>query len=173
MIALSGMYNQIIACQQLTDGVSVHYEMPKSGHIHKSMLLRGVKFPKPALNQSDIEATKTRAAGRGGRGGFGGNNYGGASHRGNGRDNRGRESYNRGSSGGPQRPPQNAYGHQNMNQAAYGQQWMPPPPGLPFNGLPPPPPPGFGNYGSQFQQPPPPGTNGMPPRGGYGSYRGR
>ncbi|PQE27507.1 5 -3 exoribonuclease 2 protein [Rutstroemia sp. NJR-2017a BBW] len=42
--------------------ISVHYEMPQSKHIHKSMLLRGVELGKPVLNQSDIEMTKSRAA---------------------------------------------------------------------------------------------------------------
>jgi len=41
--------------------ISVHYAMPKSRHIHKSMLLRGVKLPPLALTQADIEATKGRA----------------------------------------------------------------------------------------------------------------
>jgi 5'-3' exoribonuclease 2 len=62
MIALSGKF--ILNRENTpTDRVySVHYDMPKSGHIHKSMLLRGVKFPPPALNPADIEATKGRAA---------------------------------------------------------------------------------------------------------------
>ncbi|KAJ9667595.1 5'-3' exoribonuclease 2 [Coniosporium apollinis] len=51
--------------------ISVHYEMPKSTHIHKSMLLPGVKFPPPALDRSDIEGTRARAS-RSGR------SYGGA-----------------------------------------------------------------------------------------------
>lgn len=41
---------------------SVHYEMPRSIHTHKSMLLRGVQFPPAALNRADIEATKGRAS---------------------------------------------------------------------------------------------------------------
>ncbi|KAI9736649.1 MAG: 5'-3' exoribonuclease 2 [Cirrosporium novae-zelandiae] len=64
--------------------ISVHYEMPSSLHIHKSMILRGVKFPPPMLDRSDIEATKSRAS-RSGRA-YGGvplrNNYNGG--RGNG-----------------------------------------------------------------------------------------
>ncbi|TQB72974.1 5'-3' exoribonuclease 2 [Monascus purpureus] len=39
----------------------VNYEIPKSGHVHKSMLLRGVKFPPPALDQADIQAVKSKA----------------------------------------------------------------------------------------------------------------
>ena len=45
---------------------SVHYEMPRSTHTHKSMLLRGVKLAPPTLDQADVEATKGRA-GRSGR----------------------------------------------------------------------------------------------------------
>lgn len=41
--------------------ISVHFKMPRSQYIHKSMLLRGVKMPPPALNLADIEATKGRA----------------------------------------------------------------------------------------------------------------
>ena len=39
----------------------VNYEIPKSSHIHKSMLLRGVKPPPPTLNSSDIQAVKSKA----------------------------------------------------------------------------------------------------------------
>ena len=45
--------------------------MPQSEHIHKSMLLRGVKFPTPKLDRSDIDGVRNRSA-RGGR------SYGGA-----------------------------------------------------------------------------------------------
>jgi 5'-3' exoribonuclease 2 len=40
---------------------SVHYDMPTSSHIHKSMLLRGVKMPAPALSHSDIEVIRGKA----------------------------------------------------------------------------------------------------------------
>ena len=36
--------------------------MPHSTHVHKSMLLRGVKLAPPTLNREDIEATKGRAS---------------------------------------------------------------------------------------------------------------
>ncbi|KKK24646.1 hypothetical protein ARAM_004694 [Aspergillus rambellii] len=39
----------------------VDYEIPKSVHTHKSMLLRGVKFAPPALDNADIQATKHRS----------------------------------------------------------------------------------------------------------------
>jgi hypothetical protein len=60
--------------------------MPCSNHIHKSMLLRGVKLPTRVLDQNDIEGTKSRAA-RSGR------SHGGAPLRGNG-GFRGRDSFN-------------------------------------------------------------------------------
>ena len=57
--------------------------MPQSTHVHKSMLLRGVDFGAPALDRSDIEATKGRAN-RSGR------SYGGAPLRGDHGNGRGR-----------------------------------------------------------------------------------
>ncbi|KAI5299944.1 galactokinase, partial [Ascosphaera pollenicola] len=51
--------------------MSLIYTIPKSMHTHKSMLLRGVKFPPPTLDKMDIENTKNRSL-RGGRGGYGG-----------------------------------------------------------------------------------------------------
>ncbi|KAL9565336.1 hypothetical protein ACKAV7_010425 [Fusarium commune] len=59
--------------------VSVYYDMPSVSQTHKSMLLRGVQLPKPALTQSDIQDIRNKAN-RGGRnGGFGrgGHNRGG------------------------------------------------------------------------------------------------
>ena len=52
--------------------------MPRSRYAHKSMLLRGIKWPTPALDRSDIEATKTRAShsGRARGGSFRGSGYG-------------------------------------------------------------------------------------------------
>lgn len=145
--------------------------MPRSTQNHKSMLLRGVKFSTPALNQGDIEATKGRAANSG-------RSHGGAPLRGDGRG-RGRGSFNYGSSSTSSFPR-----HQNQNQQSYnggngynGNQypvnqgnWQPPPPGLAgfARGPPPPPPPGTygtrtshmypplpGSFNSQYQQPPP------------------
>ncbi|KAL2821287.1 XRN 5'-3' exonuclease N-terminus-domain-containing protein [Aspergillus cavernicola] len=55
--------------------LTVNYEIPKSSHFHKSMLLRGVKFNQPALDNSDIQATKSRAQ-------HSGRSYGGAPFRG-------------------------------------------------------------------------------------------
>ena len=67
--------------------ISVHYEMPQSSYLHKSMLIRGVKFPTPALNHADIEATKSRASNTG-------RSYGGAPLRGSHNNGRGRGNIN-------------------------------------------------------------------------------
>lgn len=64
--------------------------MPRSNYIHKSMLLRGVKFSPPALDRTDIEATKGKAN-RSGRS-FGGAPLSGDYGNGNGRG-RGQISY--------------------------------------------------------------------------------
>ncbi|KAH6610977.1 5 -3 exoribonuclease 2 [Trichoderma cornu-damae] len=50
---------------------SVYYDMPQVSQTHKSMLLRGVRMPTPALTRSDIEVIRGKAN-RTGR------NYGGA-----------------------------------------------------------------------------------------------
>ncbi|MCJ1390364.1 5'-3' exoribonuclease 2 [Xylographa bjoerkii] len=71
--------------------ISVHYEMPRSQYVHKSMLLRGVKFAPSALDRADIEATKGRAN-RSGR------SYGGAPLRGNSGNGRGRGNFDYSSS---------------------------------------------------------------------------
>ena len=78
--------------------------MPHSSHIHKSMLLRGVKLPSRALDQSDIEGTRSRAA-RSGR------SHGGVPLRGNG-GSRGRDSFNYAGSNSFSRP-------QIQNQQSY------------------------------------------------------
>lgn len=141
--------------------------MPRSTHIHKSMLLRGVKFPTPALNQDDIQATKGRAANPG-------RNPGGYSQRGQYGGGRGRGSYNRGNNSSNPYPRQQTTSHQSYSaQTVYNQYsspsqgWQPPPPGLGgFARNPPPPPPGMhssyapghpsqtapfnGQYGSQY-----------------------
>ncbi|KAL8777455.1 MAG: hypothetical protein Q9194_002546 [Teloschistes cf. exilis] len=146
--------------------ISVHYEMPKSIHVHKSMLLRGAQPAPPTLNREDIEETKGRAA-RSGR------SYGNASSRGNhgGRGGRGGGQMNHGSnrdnpfgpyvnSGHAPPPPPQFHGGRGappMPHAMAG--WAPPPPGHfggQYNGYPPAPPPhsGYNGYG-----PPPPGND--------------
>ena len=56
--------------------------MPRSEYAHKSMLLRGIKWPAPALDRSDIEATKARAShsGRARGGSFRGSGRGRGAH---------------------------------------------------------------------------------------------
>lgn len=160
------------------------YKMPSSAHTHKSMLLRGVELPTPALNRHDIEELrgKMRNSGR---------SHGGVPFRGgyNGRG-RGRIDYGPGMSGG--RGGRSDRGSYGGHQQQYGGHnayppvpppgWVPPPPGA-FGfgaGAPPPPPPAHygghnsyggsqgGNYGGQqnYYQPPPPHG------GGYGGYGG-
>ncbi|KAL8810500.1 MAG: hypothetical protein Q9200_002534 [Gallowayella weberi] len=145
--------------------ISVHYEMPRSSHVHKSMLLRGVQPAPPTLNREDIEATKAAAA-RSGR------SFGGAPLRGNGRG--------RGAGGdhinyGDKRPNPFA-AHVNPGyapppppyfQGGRGpppmppQGWVPPPPGGQYNGYGPPPPrQGFHN---SYPPPPPNVYHGGPP----------
>ena len=148
--------------------------MPRSTHLHKSMLLRGVKFLPPALDRADIEATKGKAN-RSGR------SFGGAPLRSdysNGRG-RGQISYADGRPNpfaahinpgyAPPGVPNNARGP--PPQPPYG--WVPPPPGTQaFRGGPPPPP-GEGvphGYPPQPQHygyaPPPPPLSGYY-NGGY------
>ncbi|KAI4276322.1 MAG: hypothetical protein L6R38_005689, partial [Xanthoria sp. 2 TBL-2021] len=160
--------------------ISVHYEMPKSSHVHKSMLLRGVQPAPPTLNREDIEATK-RAAAHSGR------SFGGAPLRGNGRGRGG----GRGNGGGGGHT---NYGDDRPNpfaahvksgyappppthfQGGRGpppmppQGWVPPPPGAQYNGYGPPPRPGFNDV-----YPPPPVNGyhrGPPPPPGNGHYAG-
>lgn len=142
--------------------LTVNYTMPVTSHTHKSMLLRGLNMPTPALNRSDVEELrgKIRNAGRSfggaplGRGGYGDNrrgrfNYGPDSGGRGGRQDRS-QSYNNNHHGSNSFPPVPPPG------------WVPPPPGYPgFGaGLPPPPPPAHygggrdshhgGNYGGNY-----------------------
>ena len=139
---------------------SVHYDMPHSIHIHKSMLLRGVKFAPPTLDRADIEATKGRANSSGRS--HGGAPLGGG--RGNGRGRGGQINY---SNDRPNPfaqhlnpgfvPPPNGFGR------------GPPPPPSQYNGFPPQPPQAY------FNGPPPPAQgryNGPPPPPQLGYYNG-
>ncbi|GME37229.1 5-3 exoribonuclease 2 [Neofusicoccum parvum] len=165
--------------------ISVHYEMPKSTNIHKSMLLRGVKFPKPALSQDEILSVRSRAENnnrRGGGHGFGGGGRGFHSHnenrwnggppRGNRNNNghNGRGGHHHNNGGPPNGPnfnsnnPVAGFLNPNFDPQAFIQRGGPPPPphvAAQMNGWQPPPPPQFGGA---F---PPPG---MP--AGYGGYGG-
>lgn len=152
--------------------ISVHYEMPKSGNVHKSMLLRGAKPDPPALNSNDIRETRERAS-RSGR------QYGGAPlHRND--SGRGRGRGRGGYGGGGGRNGDINYGSDRRDNGQYNQYnqyppqapgYGPPPPG--YGGYPPPPP-QMGGFG-QGPPPPPPGRGyGGPPPPHYqgGGYAG-
>ncbi|KAL8801432.1 MAG: hypothetical protein Q9182_004449 [Xanthomendoza sp. 2 TL-2023] len=156
--------------------ISVHYEMPRSSHVHKSMLLRGVQPAPPTLHREDIEATKAAAA-RSGR------SFGGAPLRGNGR---GRGAGGDHSNYGDKRPnPFAAHvtpGYAPPPPPPYfqggrgpppmpPQGWVPPPPGGQYNGYGPPPP----RQGFNNSYPPPPSNvyhGGPPPPPGSVYHRG-
>ncbi|CAC9884572.1 unnamed protein product [Aureobasidium pullulans] len=170
--------------------ITVHYVMPPTNTVHKSMLLPGLKPPNPVLDYSDVESTRqaSQKSGRqfggaplydqgsgrgridyGAGGGYGGNNGG---YRG-GRGGRG------GGGGGYNNGPRNdGYGRGNGG-GGYG---APPPPGG-FQNLPP----GLaaqaaahfgrnGGGGGGLPPPPPPGwMPGMaapPPQHQQGGYGG-
>ncbi len=137
--------------------------MPRSSHIHKSMLLRGVKFPPSALDQADIEATKGRAS-RSGR------SHGGAPLRGEYGSGRGRGQISYADSRPnpfaahltPGFTPVNNVGnHRGALPPPPGSSWIPPPPGSEFMRGPPPPPTAGFSYG---YPPPSQGYPYAPPR---------
>ncbi|ETW84271.1 hypothetical protein HETIRDRAFT_425699 [Heterobasidion irregulare TC 32-1] len=137
--------------------LSVLYFFPKQLTPHRSVLLPGVRRPPRALTADDLENTRRRGQGRGGRD-FGGHAstfagqtfYGSMSH------NNGRMQ----NQGGYNRPPQS------YQQDSANSSWQPqyPPP--------------QNNYGGYNRQPPPSssynaggysgGRGGRPSRGGYG-----
>ncbi|SPQ27399.1 c8e39d56-f89c-4092-b2d9-03b55bb07610 [Thermothielavioides terrestris] len=160
--------------------LSVHYYMPSSSsHTHKSMLLRGVKLPPPALDRSDIEMIKSKGQ-RSGRsyggvplknnyndGGRGGDriNYAGGPPRSQGsRDRGGYQQSDRGYGNGYGNGYGTGYGDgygggyaggSHQQRYAPPPSWQPPPPGYPgFGvGVPPPPPPVHlpgGSYGQGY-----------------------
>lgn len=174
--------------RSLTQINSVNYEMPESSHTHKSMLLRGVKLPHPALDRSDIEILRSKGqrSGRsyggvplknnyhgGGRGGdrinyapggpyHGGSGRGGGGGGGGGRGGYG-NGYGRGGGGGGYG---GGYGGGGGGQHQH-QQYAPPPGWQP-------PPPGYPGFGVGVPPPPPPAHLGGGSYGGYNrndSYR--
>ncbi|KAK4144137.1 exoribonuclease 2 [Dichotomopilus funicola] len=172
--------------------LSVNYTMPTSSHIHKSMLLRGLKMPTPALDRSDVEFVKSkgRSAGRsyggvplrnnyggGGRGGGDRINYAGGPPRGGGRGGggggrggyHGQQQYDRGYGNGYGGGGGGGYNNNNGYGGGGGhQQYGAPPPGWQ-----PPPPPGFPGFGVGVPPPPPPGVGGYGGGNqGYGGYQG-
>ncbi|KAI9653985.1 MAG: 5'-3' exoribonuclease 2 [Bathelium mastoideum] len=171
--------------------ITVFYDIPKLNTTHKSMLLRGVKFNKPALNQEDIETTRNRtsSSGRsfggaplrrgsgrgyrgGGRGGYGDRiDY--ASDRRDGghgdyRNGNGHGHYD-GNNGGSSNPFAAHLDPQFLQQAAARgfppppQGWVPPPPSQFGRG--PPPPSQTGHYGGG-------GRHGQGQQSGYGGGGG-
>ncbi|KAL6914330.1 hypothetical protein FSST1_012090 [Fusarium sambucinum] len=134
--------------------VSVYYDFPQVSQTHKSMLLRGVQLPKPALTQNDIQDMRSRSS-RGGRnGGFGrGHDRGGYNGPGMSRGSQ----YNR---------HQGGYGRGNGHYPPAPAPHVPPPPGAPGFGIGVPPPPPPNSHHSQ----PYDNRHGGPP--GYNQYRG-
>lgn len=152
--------------------------MPRSIHIHKSMLLRGVKFPQQVLDSSDIEATKNQAS-RTGRS-FGGAPFRGGS-RGSGRGGRGggQMNYANGQNERPNpfaahinpnfAPPPNAFGRGGPLPPR-ANVYPPPPPRGGYHGVPP----SMPLYAAGPLQPPPGGyyQRPPPPQNGYGNQYG-
>ncbi|KAK1146549.1 5'-3' exoribonuclease 2 [Aspergillus melleus] len=150
--------------------LTVNYEIPKSSHIHKSMLLRGVKFPEPALDYGDIMAVKNKAQNSG-------RSFGGAPFRGGGgRGGRGGHiNYASHSQGQGQDRPNPFAAHLDPNFKPAGNNapsgWVPPQPGSTGYSRGPPPPPrggmqGYSDGRQQYQNRGPYG--GPPPRQNYG-----
>ncbi|GAB7346968.1 hypothetical protein MBLNU459_g2021t1 [Dothideomycetes sp. NU459] len=135
--------------------LTVHYSMPPATHLHKSMLLPGLKMPAPALDYSDIEQTRQRSQKTGrGYGGvpFDNGGRGGRFNYGNDNRNGGRNGgYDGGHGRGGGRGSHGGHGnHDNQGgRGSYDNQG------------------GRGNYGSQggYGRPPPQqgGQYGMPP----------
>ncbi|KAL9599204.1 MAG: hypothetical protein Q9219_003985 [cf. Caloplaca sp. 3 TL-2023] len=159
--------------------ITVHYEIPASTHIHKSMLLRGVQPPPPTLTREDIEATKGRAA-HSGRS-FGGvplrnnnnHNGGGRGGRGNGGGGGNHINYAADNRQNPFAPHLNP-GFVPPTHFQPGGRGMPPPPPPQHHHMPEwgPPPPQMQGYGGGFNGFNPPMQQ-QPQRygGGYGQPR--
>ncbi|KAL1897569.1 Ras GTPase activating protein ira2 [Ceratocystis pirilliformis] len=147
--------------------ISVYYTFPEKIHGHKSMLLRGVKLPTPALNRQDVEMLKNKMNGGGGRS-YGGaplnhnNNYNprhnqGPIHYGSGR---GRGGYNREGHGEQQY--QNGNRSYAASSSGYNQTGAYPPP------------PGVSEFRPRSLPAPPPAAQGFYNNNGRGgSYNGR
>ncbi|KAL2197261.1 exoribonuclease 2 [Corynascus similis CBS 632.67] len=163
--------------------LSVYYIMPSSSHTHKSMLLRGLKMPTPALDRSDVDfvRSKGRNAGRsyggvplrnnyngGGRGdrinyaggpprGGGGRGQGGYQQQDRGYGSGYGSGYGGGGGGGSGGGGGYGSGYGGSRQPAPQQSWQPPPP------------PGYPGFGVGLPPPPPPAHV---PGGGYGQGYG-
>lgn len=164
----------------------VHYAVPMSKNIHKSMLLRGANLPPPVLDQQDVETTADRAlhSGRNNGGGYrGGRGRGGGPPRG-GPSRGGYDSRNSNRSHDdrpnpfagffPNGAPQPPTSFQTTPQGAVAANgWPVPPPPPAWNGAFPPPPPQWKGPPPNFPggfPPPPPGWQTQGNRGGRGGY---
>ncbi|KAJ5627759.1 5'-3' exoribonuclease 2 [Penicillium lividum] len=135
--------------------LTVNYTIPKSTHLHKSMLLRGVKFATPMLNSADVRAVKGRAQ-------HSGRQFGGAPLNGRGRG--GRMDYGGGGGGRPN--PFAAHLDPRFMNMPQGGQGGPGGPHGGQQGMAPgwvPPQQGGGDY-SRGPPPPPRGGHQYPPR---------
>ncbi|KAI5789728.1 exoribonculease Dhp1 [Peziza echinospora] len=159
--------------------MSVSYKFPTAKGLHKSMLLRGVKFGPPVLNRGDLEMVRNKASnsgrsyggapfGRGGGGYRGRGGGGGGGGRGGGYNNynNNETSYqsNRGQNQGYGGPPPRNYGGSGGGGYGNSNQWAPPVPPIPQQNArgpggwaypPPPPPPSWGGAFAGGVVPPP------------------
>ncbi|KAJ5904493.1 5'-3' exoribonuclease 2 [Penicillium tannophilum] len=151
--------------------LTVNYSIPKSEHLHKSMLLRGVKFSTPMLNDADVRAVKGRAQ-------HSGRQFGGAPLNGRGRG--GRMDYGGGRPNpfaahldprfmnmpqGGQGGPQGGHAGQHGGMPMMPPGWVPPQQGAGDYSRGPPPPP----RGGMSHQYPPRDYNGQ--QGQYGGHQ--
>lgn len=147
--------------------MAVHYELIKSEHLHKSMLLNGVRFAPAALDKEDIDNTRHRAQNSGrSHGGvpFGNGHRGGRGDRNGGRGGRGRGNGNGNFNYGP--PSSNSHHSFDPRNFPPPASFGAPPPGV--RGPPVPVPPQF-SYGQPPQGPPHyPNQHYGQGRGGYG-----
>ncbi|KAH8148771.1 uncharacterized protein LAJ45_07114 [Morchella importuna] len=154
---------------EITDdrSMSLFFEFPKSKHVHKSQLLRGVKFNEPVLTRAEQEEVKRRSTN-------GGRSYGGAQLY---RNNSGR---GRGRGGGGGGGGDYGNNHQGSFRSDRGGGGGPPSYGAGTWSAPPPPPPPPGTWGGNNSWAPPgapPMAGGPPPMswrnnplGGPGGY---
>lgn len=141
---------------------SVRYEIPSTTHSHKSMLLRGVRLPKQALDRHDIEALRRTldSSGRSHGGVPLGRNGSDGGRRGD-RVNyapRGMHSNGRGGNQQYQSARDRSTFGQHQGYNSQRQQLHNPPPPMPsFQQRQPwiPPPPGHPNFGQGMPPPPP------------------
>ncbi|KAL1965027.1 hypothetical protein VTN77DRAFT_6087 [Rasamsonia byssochlamydoides] len=151
--------------------MTVYYEIPKSVHTHKSMLLRGVKFPPPKLDQAEIQMVKSKAQ-------HIGRSFGGAPLRnGNGGGRGGRMNYtaDRPNPFAAHLDPAFVPPAQVAGAPIPAPGWAPPPPGFAgYSWGPPPPPRGGGpdSYRPQYPPGPPPPPQSHQNAGFYGQVGG-